>query len=413
MAVPLTADSAFVNPAGLAMTFSGTKITFNGQFVSNTYLDPNNEPQWNLATSVASQNYPYGFGIAIRPTHQERSTYQIAGQSATLENSTREIVFSGAKLFFHDKLSLGGSFILGHGIRSTSPTNSHIVFSPGFSFGALYQLPKRIFLASTVTTSMSYPKNLIQNSGIVTDFFQEAYSPWRTSFGAGWIPNRHFQIATAVDFIGVTQTAGLLSQQSTEIGTVPGFIPKIGLAYSFAEFSGFKAKVTFGSYLETARIANTAARLHFTAGLQLNPWIFYLGAGIDSSAPSYQNIIYAAGIDTLKVLEQLDLVPPLNRKFENSFFPNMNNMDDTGLSKPILTPGSEEWKHVRDNPDVPVDFIQVGKDLPGRLQQKIENAPQDIVNIGPSLIKNVKQVVKDTKEAVDQKKKKSKPKKKN
>ncbi|MCM0606110.1 MAG: hypothetical protein KA715_08475 [Xanthomonadaceae bacterium] len=400
IAAPMTADTAFVNPAGLAMTFSGTKITFNGQWIQNGQLDPNNEAHWSLASSIASQHYPYGFGIAIRPVHNEQSTYLIGGQNVTLENSTREIIFSGSKVFFKDKLSLGAGFILGHNYRSTG-LNSNIIMAPGFTIGTLYQLPWRTFIASTLTTPINYPGNLSQSSGIVTDFFQEAYSPWRTSLGLGWIPNRHFQLATAVEFIGVTKNAGLLSQQTTSIGTIAGFIPRVGLAYNFAEFSGFKGKISMGTYIETPRIDNAGTRLHWTTALQVNPWIFYFGAGIDVSAPTYQNIIYAAGIDTIKILELLDLIPSLNRKFDNTFFPNVNNIDDTGLSKPLLTPGSEEWQRVKDNPDQEVNILQVGRDLPGKIGIKIKNAPKEIINIGPSIIKNVKQVVKDTQEALN------------
>lgn len=399
-AVPTTGDSVFLNPASLAMTFSGTRVTLNGLNIRNEQFDPSAEARWNFATSFASQTYPHGFGISIRPVHQELIQYQIAGQNVTLENSTREINFSYGRVFLNDKLAVGTSFVLGHGIRSTSATNNHIVFAPGLEFGVMYQLPNRYFLSATLNTPMNYAANLSQASTSVTDFFQAAYSPLRSSLGVGWLPNRLFHAGVALDIIGATPNASLMSNQSILIGNAASTIPKVGVTYSIAEYWGFKARISVGSYLEASRIQGQSTRAHFTTSIQLNPWIFYVGTGGDW-ASGYSNIIYATGIDTMKVLEILELTPPMGPKYESKFLPPPFVDDERGLSRAVLTHDGEEWKRVSSNKDAPMSIIEVGKELPGRIKDKFEKAPKDLINLGPSIINNVKQVVKDTEEAVD------------
>ena len=398
-AVPTTGDTVFLNPASLAMTFSGTRVTFNGLNLQNSQLDANAPSNWNFATSFASQTYPYGFGISIRPVHQELEQFQIAGQNVTLENSTREINFSYGKVFWNDKLSLGASFVLGHGIRSTSPTNNHIVFAPGLEFGAVYQLPSRYFISAAINTAMNYSPNLSQSSTSVTDFFQGAYSPLRSNIGFGWLPSRLFHAGAALEIIGTTPNASLLANQSVLIGNQTTVVPRVGVTYSIAEYWGFKARISVGSYLEAARIQGQSTRAHITTSIQLNPWIFYVGTGGDW-ASGFSNIIYATGIDTMKVLEILELAPAMGPKYEAKFLHPPFVDDERGLPRAVLTHGGEEWQRVTSNTDQPKSIIEVGRELPGRIKDKFEKAPKDLMNLGPSIINNVKQVVKDTEEAV-------------
>lgn len=399
IAIPTTGDTTFLNPAGLPMTFKGTQVSLNGLAMSNAQLDPGGLPQWNLATSLSSNNYPWGFGISLRPIHQELQQYSISGQKFTLENSSREITASIGRVFFQDRLSIGLSLILGQSYRATGTSSFHLPYALGTGLGVIYQMPKRFFLAAKVNSPMTFGKNLSQVTVGVADFFQESYTPWRGGVGAGWIPNRHFRFSGTIEFVGAHAEAGLLSDQLIKIGHVPSIIPRVGISYYFAEYSGFKAKFAFGTYLETSRIQNQNARLHVTTSLQLNPWIFYLGAGADA-AEGYQNIIYSTGIDFMKLLEVLELAPPMSPRYHGGFFPPVSAMNDTGLSRAILTPGSDEWKRVRENPEKAVNLLHVGRDLPGRLKDKIRDAPEDLKDLAPSIIKNVEQVVKDTGAAV-------------
>jgi hypothetical protein len=148
----------------------------------------------------------------------------------------------------------------------------------------------------------------------------------------------------------------------------------VGGAYTFANYKEFNAVVFAGSYLEMTRIDGTGNRLHVTSGIELHPWIVNFGAGADLSA-GYSNYLVGIGVDIVKAMVKLDLIPTPYTPPYKGFFPSPLHLKDEGLPRPMV----KHWR--RKGPDMnPIKVIEA---VPGRAQKKYQEVKDMILKPKP------------------------------
>lgn len=377
-----TPDGTFQNPAGLAMTYGGTDLGVTGYTLNDTRLD--NTSAGASAVVASSQLYPWGFGVSLTPVHMEAVDANVAGTDRRLENSTREIHISAARVLDDHSWSFGVSLVVLASVRSLQ-TVSHVPTVTTAEFGVLKQLPNRHFLGATLVPGVTLASGLDTSTASTIDgFFQPAYSPTRLSAGWGWIPNRFLQAGISLEGVSGHGGAALLLDQSVPVGNAISFHPRAGARYVFAEFKEFRGAIALGSWIEWPRIQGTSLRPHLNAALEVNPWILYFGAGVDLSAGASQ-IIYSSGVDVLRLFEKLDLIPPTPRPLQAGLFPEPFESSDWGLPRPIV----KEWSPAQRT----MDLLKAGRDLPRKIQEKIQQAPQTLKNISEGAVESVRGAV--------------------
>jgi hypothetical protein len=365
------------NPAGLAMTLGGGGVQVTRNRIHDAYVQDYGEVMSSTNLGATSTIYPWGFSLGYWVPNSEEQRYQFGagGPEGRAEVFTREFRFSAGRILLDNKLSLGASVIFGQAAKSLEIDNSpaldssHHSHAPGASVGAMYQLPKRWILGATYVFPMTFHADPLENtSPVVAGFHQPVRSPYRVGVGVGWIPNRFFQAGATVLLIGATSGVALLSDESLLVGENVTIQPRIGATYRAAELKELEVKVSAGTYLEVSRIRGTGSRLHVTGGLEVNPWIFNFGWGVDESA-RYENFIYSAGIDVIRLMRKLDLIPQPWRPPRGGWLPRPTYYSDEGLARPLVA----HWVDRHEK-----NVIQISKELPGKLEEKVRKTGEQV-----------------------------------
>lgn len=410
------------NPAALAMTRDGIQLQVSGNEVQDGDLQTYSERMKTVNFGLALSHYPYNLSFGFWSPNSEGQNYILpsTGETFNAQVHTREYRATLSRVFFDNKLALGTSLIMGQAVESlTFPSRLGInrsahAYRMGLGLGAMLQLPRRVLFGISAAMPMDYPISPQTETSIgVNDFFQPVKTPGRFGLGIGWLPNRFFKAGASVLFLGADQNVAVLMDDQREVGKHPTIQPRMGMSYLAAEFKEFKAEVSVGSYLEFTRILGKPHRAHFTAGLDLNIWIFNLGWGIDE-APRYQNLIYSAGIDVIRLIRKLDLIPPECRPPRVGFLPNPTHISDSGLARPLVKDYEQTCKNE--------NLFETTRRLPERLEKKVSETTQDILDTGASVFETIidlpgqisngfsKQVeARDKKDAAEQKKPDAKP----
>ena len=374
------------NPAGLAMMVNGA----DSNFVSNTITDgqvqslthPLNAYQFGVAASL----YPWGFGFAYRSRTHEGQPYEFQnspGSSANMMVSTGDIYFSAARVFFDDRLSIGASLIAAQADERIEPqptTLPYQSYTVSASLGASVQLPSHILLGMSYSLPYSYDFSAPSTATpSLPGFFQSIHTPYRIGVGVGWIPNRFFRGDFSTMIVGPSENAALLRDESIRVGQNLTLQPKLGFAYHFLDLPDVKATVYWGTYYEVSRIQSDPNRLHATTAIEVSPWILALGAGLDIS-DNYRNFLLSFGLDILKVMQKLEIVPPLWHPPYAGFAPSAFRRSDEGLPRPLVKDGSMQAP--------PVNAVEIGLAIPknlekkaGQLGKKIEDQAKEIGRI--------------------------------
>jgi hypothetical protein len=365
------------NPAGLAMTMSvgDTNITRDSINDGNTqnYGAPIS-PGTSLGAALSF--YPWTFGIGEIPIGWEGANYNLpstgaqgfAGQQAELSAESHEYRLIGARTFFENKLSLGMSVNMGLGEEEISAPglglddDRHAV-ALGGTFATMVQLPQRLLLGASYTTSMHYAIDTSRASPEFPGFFQSLDTPQRLEFGLGWIPNRYFRGDLQISYVGTTPNASLIANDNISVGASSTWQPKLGVAYIFMDYKKYQGTLFGGSYYEASRIDLANSRYHKTVGLEFKLWIFTAGTGIDI-ADQYKNSFYSIGIDAGIVLQILHLMPVLNQPDHEGLLPDPFRSTDEGLARPLV----KDWK--AEGPQF--DIGEVVKDFPNHVKQESE-----------------------------------------
>ncbi|MBY0471506.1 hypothetical protein K2X30_10095 [bacterium] len=367
-------NSSASNPAGLAMTLNGVSLEITG----NTIYD--GRMQWydagidTVHYGLAANLYPWGFSLGYWTPQAEGQNY-LANPSLTptrLRVDTHELRASIARVFLEDKLSVGVGLVLGHHSQDSitnGSKSSQSIDAFSTTFGAMYQFPRRWILGVSFNPAIKYKVgHSVGADPVIPSFYQEAQSPDRLGIGLGWIPNRYFSFGFSVYWVGISPNAALLSDETQLVGYRQVLQPRVGASYTVAEFRELKIQAIAGTYYEFSRTQGIGDRLHGTASLKVDPWIFQVGWGLDF-ADKYRNFIYSFGIDLMKTMRKLDLVPKEKRRDYAGFLPRHDHYSDEGLARPLV----ENWNpRERDE-----DLLQVGLDIPKKLGEKIEATKEE------------------------------------
>jgi hypothetical protein len=144
------------------------------------------------------------------------------------------------------------------------------------------------------------------------------------------------------------------------------------------EYKELEINLAAGSYLEEMREAGDYARLHGTASLELKPWIFDIGWGIDG-ARFYQNFVVSAGVDIGKLARKLDLIPPRPDYPYGRLIPSPARESDQGLGHAL----DGGWVQRDDG------VVSVGLKMPGKIRNGVVNAPTSVKQLGHDVVDTI------------------------
>ena len=382
------------NPAGLAITLENINLQTSSNRIRDGNVQTFSEVSKTSNIGLAINPYPYGFSFGYWQPQREGQLYRLfdTGETVRADVQTREFRFSAARLFCDDKLSLGSSLIFGQSIESIDfpgrmdYSSAHHAYSVGTSFGAMYHFSHRWLLGLSLSPSQTFDSNSDENPSTgVAGFFKPVKKPAVVGIGIGWVPNRFFRFGTSLNWVGTTENTALLSDDNRMVGQNGTLQPRVGASYVAAEFNNFKVELAVGSYLEISRIQNTPSRPHATAGVELSIWAFNFGWGVDQ-APRYDNFIYSGGIDVIRLARKLSLVPKDTPRPNGKIFPPILKYSDEGIPRPLI----ENWKEGTNSgqPDV----IQIGLDVPKRIQEKLMSVPEDLESIGQEFMDSLQSI---------------------
>jgi hypothetical protein len=360
--------AALDNPAGLAMTMNIGDDNVSSTRIEDAQIQNFEAPIVTSSAGVALNMYPWGFSAGYVSPYQEGQTYGLLsqpGQASDVEVAIKELRFSAARVFWSNRLAVGLSLRAGQAGTSASFVR-HDAYALGLVGGASYQLPYRLILGAGLSSAMHYA-GTTSGTPPVPGLFQDVDYPWTGGLGVGWIPNRYFRADFSTFGIGTSPNASLLSNDNTRVGRAFTLQPKIGAAYVFCDFKNLVGTLFAGTYYENSRIDGAISRYHKTGGLEVKPWIFTVGFGIDA-APDYQDYAASINVDIFKMLEQFSMIPSRNLPHVG-LLPNPFFMSDLGLAPPLV----KDWE----SDSTGIDPIQVGIALPGKVLEGVSSVATD------------------------------------
>jgi hypothetical protein len=329
----------FENPAGSALTAPGTTL----QLARNSIIDQ------ELAGSALNNELVVKSGGIVIPETPWGFAFGSSESNQTIP--VREYHLSASRLFLEDHLSLGVA--MNYGISFTEDKTSSTSTSWGTTLGALYRFPKRILIGVSFRSGMNYAS---------TDGVPFSH-PWSLGMSVGHIPNRFFRGEAGVRWLGANY-----SDQS-----VPHPKPYLGLEYKFLDLRLLQARLFTGGYYEDRR-------MHSTFGINLDPWVFALGAAVDL-ARNYRNYLFSVGLDIGRTLKRFKLIPPTVPGPPGGLFPR---------SFEIL----DDWLPPRLQDDPENSFQEIGASIRritnhvGNLEEIIEHQPTVIEDEADALKKD-------------------------
>ncbi|MCC7440912.1 MAG: hypothetical protein IT285_04730 [Bdellovibrionales bacterium] len=387
--------SCLDNPAGLAMTLAHPGIQITGNVVYDGDLQEYGSALEASMVGATMSRYPWGLGLGWWEPHREGQKYRhpTTGETFHAEVMVREFHLSLGRVFLRNRLSVGLTLTLGYG-RSTLNFADESAFddteatATGLSagIGLQYRLPRRWILGwSYHLPSLLDPESSAPDDPGVARFHRALHVPFRLSFGAGYIPNRFFQLGFGFYYIGPVEDAAYLRDE-VELGTKMNLQPRIGASYQFLDYRELDATIRLGTYLEISRSEVADSRAHFTTGFEVNPWVLTFGWGLDI-APRYRNYLVSAGIDVFDLFVKLDLLPREYHPPRAGFMPPIGRLSEDGLPRPLV----EKWRE-----RASTDILEESGKIPGRLGKKIKGVPGELKDFGGDIL----DVVGDGLEAV-------------
>jgi hypothetical protein len=368
-----TFAAALDNPAGLAMTVGIGDIHFASDSIQDGHVQHFDTPITTNSFGLALSLFPWAVGVGYLSPYGEEASYRLEPlrNVARLSVVTRELVVSAARLFAHNRFSLGVALVLGQAQRSIGLPHlgdpSFSSYTAGATIGGMMQLPHRLLLGASFSAPMHYSgaSDTMQERTSLPGFFQSVEVPWQASLGLGFIPNRFFRADITLHLLGASAQTALVRDEAARVGQSVTLQPHLGAAYVFADYKEFKATLFLGAYYEVTRIAGTDNRMHGTGGVEARIWIFTLGAAVDG-ATQYQNWILSVGADVFGVLARLKMMPTAYTPARGKLFPRPYLFSDEGLARPLV----KSWRPL--GPDL--DPIKVSIGIPKNLARGVRNA---------------------------------------
>jgi hypothetical protein len=369
--------SSIDNPGGLALLMDDADENFSSNDVSDGHLQDRAHPLTLNSVGLAAAFYPWTLSAGYITSSQEGMPYGLLNSARvpTLGVSAHEFRLGVSRVVFAHRVSVGASLNVGRAQEEMtfdqeagSPSFGGTEYGLGATLGALGQLNQHVLLGLSYTLPMSY--GFADASGPVTlisGFYKPVETPGRLGLGVGWVPNRFFRTDLSVFVVGRTAEAALLSDDTTIVGDQITVQPRAGAAYIFADYEDFRGTAFAGTYYEMTRISGSQDRLHVTGGVEFKPWVLTLGTAVDV-APQYSNVLLGVGIDLIKVMIKLAIIPKPYSPPRRGMMPSPLHLSDEGLPRGLV----EHWKP--HGPDMNV--VKVIHDIPVRTGEKVEAVKQ-------------------------------------
>lgn len=379
--------AAVDSPAGLAMSVGIGDIHYASDDISDGHIQSMGAILHTDSVGLALNLYPWAISAGYLSPYREEDSYalhSLLNNAVGLSVTTRELVLSAARVFWHNRLSVGASLVLGQAVREVDGSRigagdkSFSSYTAGASLGVMAQLPKRLLVATSFGAPLHYagasPSEQLNLA--LPNFYQSVEVPWRVSAGLGFIPNRFFRADFTLHVLGTTDHTALLRDQAAVVGRNVTVQPRLGAAYVFADYKELKATFFLGTYYESTRVAGTDSRVHGTGGVEARLWIFTTGVGVDL-ASQYRNILFSFGVDVFGVLARLDMIPTAWTPPYAGMFPRPWIFSDLGLARPLV----KNWQP--QGPDI--DPLKVALRIPKNLGKGIRNAKTELENVAAAM----------------------------
>lgn len=372
VALPFNIGASNLNPAGFAMLMGTVNAQISGTQISDGQI------QAERAAKIQSNYYglavnppPWGFAItSYSPTFESGIFHSpVTNRDVPAEVSVRELQFSASRMFFDNKFAFGASLDLAKANRNIGGENENVV-GAGAKFGALFKGEQHLTFGLTYQPQKTlkgnpHPSTLVDMPG----FSQPIIMPNIVGAGVGWTPNRFFQAGASVLFVDSTPETALLKDETVGVGRYPTLQPRVGGTYTFFQFAHYKGDVSLGTYYEVSRVEGQPNRLHGTASMDVNIQMFNTGIGIDT-AQNYKNFMIGIGIDIVRTLRALQIVPKDPVPPYNGFFPHPDRISADGLSEGL---SAGEPKSV---PNQSLgDVKRIIEEAPGKIVDKLQGKP--------------------------------------
>ncbi len=370
------------NPAGLAMTVPGLSAGYSTNQIEDQHLTGGSSKLTSDGLGLVTPIYPWGISIGTWTPYQEGQTFRVSGgELALYQVEIDELQLGLARTLLQHRLGLGVNLRFAQANRVLVSSTSRKIYSYSnkaiaVDLGTMVQLPHRLLIGASLSSGQTFSADLAtsrESDSAVGNVYQAVETPLIFQTGLGWIPNRYFQLGTSFKIIGTTQNARLLKDQTLSVGKSTTVQPHFGGSYNWIDLKDLRSTLSTGFYIEPARIENSITRIHWTIGVDFEPWIFTFSWGVDV-AHDYNNTLYAGGINLLRLFEKLELVPQPYRPPLAGFLPPVFHLSDDGLPRPLV----KKWKAQPPS----VDPIDIGKQFPQKLEKKfnqvIEGIEQEI-----------------------------------
>jgi hypothetical protein len=367
VAMPNSISSSEANPAGYAMELSALSAQINNNTIRDNNIQKDggryDSSQWGLAVSPPG----WGLGIAYYSPSSEIGRYiSQSGIEGPAEVSVKELRFTVAHTFLNTKLSVGIAAKFMKAVREIDGFSDDKT-AWGIQIGALYRLVDHVVLGGSFSPQTTIDPSIPPSGQSAINGFDRAIiSPARLALGIGWMPNRFFKAGVSVFVIAPTKNTALLYDQTLAYGQKTSIQPRVGASYVLAEYTNFKMEWAAGMYYESSRIDTEPSRLHYTTGLEANPYFINTGAGFDL-APGYQNVMLSVGIDLVRLARTYNIIPKDPVPAYDGFFPSFHQISADGMPDAMTT---GETKSV-----APIKLDDVGtivKEIPEKIEDKFD-----------------------------------------
>ncbi len=358
------------NPAGLAYTLSTGDLNFTSNIAYDEQIQSYDAGLRARTAGGALNVYPWGASIGVSVPYSEGRDYAQGNVLVRME----EFRFGVARLLENARVSVGLQYTLSRADRTLSDREWSSSAS-GLTLGLQYVTRKRQTFGASFSTDREHAGDLTQSS-----FYRRVHVPWKLGGGAGLIPNRFFRADATLFLFGASEGTALIRDDRILTGRALVLQPRLGATYVFADYWDLRGTLYAGTYFEITRISGGSNRLHLTGGIELKPAIFALGAGFDL-AQGYRNYLITIGLDPVRSLEWIGILPKLPRPRPAGLLPDFKQESDQGLPRPLV----ENWTPDHDA----IDALETARQIPARTLETGKKAVEFIESI-PEKVRNSK-----------------------
>ncbi|MBC7384605.1 MAG: hypothetical protein H7301_00395 [Cryobacterium sp.] len=372
VAIPGSISALETNPAGLTMTMGSVSAQINSNEMEDRQITGTDRKkvranQWGLAVVPND----WGYSLAYYSPSYEGANYQGLNTSLSrdYEVSLKQLRASVSRSLMNKRLSIGAALQLNRATRTLGGTNYD---AQGFAykFGAIFHLHDHILIGAAYTPPSEVGSSIPDSGGLdLTGFAQPIRTPMLLAVGAGWIPNRFFNLGASIVGVGTTENTALLIDESRTVGKAFTLQPRVGASYTIAQYNFVKVSTALGAYYEKSRTEGIPSRLHSTFAFQVNPYFMNVGVGVDK-AERYNNFIFSIGIDIVRTVRTIGIIPDEPVPPYKGFWPDPLKKQADGLPNSLTVGEEKEFS----GPSA-ADVSKIIQNIPQNIENKIKGEP--------------------------------------